>query len=477
MLEPWRWEPLDNLFERVPVRLDSPGPLLAPAHAMTVRRDERRGLHLTLFLDDGAAGGAEPPPPGTVRRADDRAEFTSPNGFSGVIDGVIVRAKKRTTDATQGVTSRTQDATCTSIAVEVAGAGPPKHTIEWIDNFQADSFQWFGSVVEETTDQRTITFGHGEEAIRLSATGDGISSCSQSVGLSVGGWQLYLATAARPHPGGVRAPGYIVYRGVPDETVRQKIRDCLSFALGHHFVYLGSAVLDEADALRSFLLVDGNLIGERVFELPPMPPAPLGTQSQREVDPQILSRVVSGLHGKADTLNFRSLSWQYWHAAAAPSHVAAAQFGAAVEALRDAYKEAHAAKFRARIIADKTKWKALHAKLLAAVDESALDEGAAALIKSKLPNLNAMPSSLVSEQVFDVLKLELSATEQGAWKSRNAAAHGSSVKGDAVETIRNAKLLRILFHRLLLRTTEGSDAYRDYYTVGHPVRTLEKPVL
>ena len=171
MQEPWRWEPLDSFFERVPVRLDSPGPLLAPAHAMTVRRDERRGLHLTLFLDEDAAGGAEPPAPGTVRRADDRVEFTSPHGFSGGIDGVIVRAKTRTTDARRGVTNRTQDATCTSIAVEMADAGPPKHTVEWIDNFQADSFRWFGSVVEETTDRPTITFGRGEEAITLSAAG------------------------------------------------------------------------------------------------------------------------------------------------------------------------------------------------------------------------------------------------------------------------------------------------------------------
>ena len=176
MAEPWRWEPLDSLFECVPVKLDSPGPLLAPARAMTVRRDERRGLHLTFFLEDGAAGGAEPPSPGTVRRADDRAKFTSPHGLSGVIDGVIVRAKKRTTDAKQSVTSWTQDATCASIEVEMAGAGSPKHTIEWIDNFQADGFLWFGAVVEDTTDRSTITFGQGEGAITLSAAGDGISS-------------------------------------------------------------------------------------------------------------------------------------------------------------------------------------------------------------------------------------------------------------------------------------------------------------
>ena len=112
------------------------------------------------------------------------------------------------------------------------------------------------------------------------------------------------------------------------------------------------------------------------------------------------------------------------------------------------------------------------------MDEGAWDEeDAKTLLKRKLLRLNDMPAPLVSEQVFDILGLELSATEQKAWKSRNTAAHGSSVNEDAVETIKNAKLLRILFHRLLLKLSDGSDAYRDYHTVGHPVRRLEEPVL
>lgn len=475
MLNPWRWEPLDNLFGLAPVTLDSPGPLLTPAHAMTVRRNERRELRLTLFLDEDAATTVEPVPPGTVRPVDDKVEFTSRHGFSGFIAGVIAGPTRRTTDATLRATSRTQDATCAQVAVEMAGAGAPKHTIEWVDNFQAGSFLWFGSVVEETTDRSTITFGEGDGAIALSTTGKDLSSRSDAIGLSIGGWELYLAAADRPHPG-VRAPGYIVYRGTPDEAVRRKIRDCLSFALGHHLVYLGSAVLDEADALRSLLLVDGNVMDERVFDLPPMPPAPLETRYQREVDPQRLSRLVNSLYEGGDVLNFRGLSWQYWHAAAAPVHAAAAHFGAAVEALREAYKEAHSAELRTRIIADKTKWKELRAKLLAAANESALDEEAAALIKSKLLNLNAMPPSRVSEQVFGVLGLEVSATEQAAWKGRNVAAHGGSVAGNAVEAIRNAKLLRLLFHRLLLKMIDGSDAYRDYHTIGQPVRKLKEPV-
>ena len=87
-----------------------------------------------------------------------------------------------------------------------------------------------------------------------------------------------------------------------------------------------------------------------------------------------------------------------------------------------------------------------------------------------------MPSSRVSEQVFGVLRLEVSATEQGAWKGRNVAAHGGSIAGNAVEAIKNTKLLRLLFHRLLLKMIDGSDVYRDYHTIGHPVRKLEEPI-
>ena len=52
-------------------------------------------------------------------------------------------------------------------------------------------------------------------------------------------------------------------------------------------------------------------MGERLFELPPMPPAPLAKWCEKEVDPHALSRVVGGLYAWSDTLNFQSLSWQY----------------------------------------------------------------------------------------------------------------------------------------------------------------------
>jgi hypothetical protein len=56
------------------------------------------------------------------------------------------------------------------------------------------------------------------------------------------------------------------------------------------------------------------------------------------------------------------------------------------------------------------------------------------------------------------------------------AAHGDLTSADPIATIKNTKLLKLLFHRLLLKMTNGSDEYRDYYTLNFPKRKLEDPV-
>jgi hypothetical protein len=37
------------------------------------------------------------------------------------------------------------------------------------------------------------------------------------------------------------------------------------------------------------------------------------------------------------------------------------------------------------------------------------------------------------------------------------------------------KLLTGLFHRMLLRISDASDAYIDYVSLGHPLRPLKEP--
>ena len=63
-----------------------------------------------------------------------------------------------------------------------------------------------------------------------------------------------------------------------------------------------------------------------------------------------------------------------------------------------------------------------------------------------------------------------------AWRRRNDAAHGIAMEtGEELEVIRDIKLLKVMFHRMVLRIINGAD-YRDYATQGFPIRKLADPV-
>jgi hypothetical protein len=70
--------------------------------------------------------------------------------------------------------------------------------------------------------------------------------------------------------------------------------------------------------------------------------------------------------------------------------------------------------------------------------------------------------------------------EHAAWKRRNKSAHGEPLlQEEVLPTIRDMKLLLVLFHRMLLAITGASDRYLDYATPGNPrtpIRLLKDPV-
>ena len=42
--------------------------------------------------------------------------------------------------------------------------------------------------------------------------------------------------------------------------------------------------------------------------------------------------------------------------------------------------------------------------------------------------------------------------------------------GEELDVIRDIKLLKVMFHRMLLRIIDGADTYHDYATPGFPIR-------
>jgi hypothetical protein len=48
--------------------------------------------------------------------------------------------------------------------------------------------------------------------------------------------------------------------------------------------------------------------------------------------------------------------------------------------------------------------------------------------------------------------------------------------GEELDVIRDIKLLKVMFHRMLLRMVNGADSYTDYVTPGFPNRQLAEQV-
>ena len=97
------------------------------------------------------------------------------------------------------------------------------------------------------------------------------------------------------------------------------------------------------------------------------------------------------------------------------------------------------------------------------------------MLHNKVGSLNQLPQNLALKRLLGRLGLQIGTAELDAWKHRNMAAHGS-ISEDAVEVILNAKLLKLLFHRLLAAVTFCSDHYIDYYNLNFPVRPTVEAV-
>lgn len=471
----WTWEIFEEAINSAPCSVTNPGPLRTPIKKLSVRRNEERELILETTGPGETQTLWKPFPAGTVRRSDEIMEFETP-GFTAVARGVAPRNWRRTQDMRAETDVTTEEASLHSLVLASKSASDPQYTIDWIQNFDAREFLWFGNIVDKSEHIEMRTLGKGPEAITLKSTSTAHSGRNQCVYLVIGGEELFLGAARDDLPKTTVKPGFIVYKGKTDEHAREKIRNCISFALGTCFLHLGCTVLDAECNPIYITAVSPDTFNDRIFKVAAQPPAPLEKRYQGEADPAALGRLVNALYAKYDKLQFGHLSWIYWHAVCAPIHMAAAHFGAAIEALQDAYVKSQGTDFQTKLVSNKKDWQELHSKFVAIVEAAGLPADVQTILVNKIGGLNSVPASKLSEQVFDRLGIRLGELENRAWRRRHIAAHGDLSDDDPVATIKETKLLKIIFHRLLLKMTGGSDLYRDYYTLNFRNRKLEEPI-
>jgi hypothetical protein len=471
----WEWECFTAVLEGPGFRVADAGPLEAPVRSFTLKRDAKRNLMLETVAVGETRNTAVDHPPGTVRRTTEFVSFESEFGPKAIAHGVSRTNRSRGRNA-DGQAECREVWSVQRLEVMAGNESEPAFILDWLENL--DSYgHWMGEMIRtKSRTPQTRTIGSGETAVTLSSRGFGKDSSSHAaLELEIGGVRLFLCSEL--HMPERTHPGYILYCGAPDEELRKRIRNILGFCLGCGLVYLGSTVLDAKSQLISTSAVSGNPLGDRIFDVAQRPPAPLGTRYEHEVDQHMLSRMAAAIYDHYDELDFGALSWAYWHAVAAPVHIAAAHFGAAIEGLQAAYKKAHPKDTRGKIIFDKAKAKAIKAAFAEAAAGTALEPETRKAIDDKIANINSASGAVVSERVMGELNLQLGPDEKAAWLRRNDAAHGKPPSEDEIiPLIRDTKLLRLVLNRMVLRIANASPTYIDDYTVGHAVRALAQSV-
>lgn len=453
----------------------NPGPLRGPITGFSITRD--KSLHLLLQTTSArdSTSSAVPPKVGTVYIATAEVKFEGRFGASATAHGVIPSGYDRTFESgtSQGATN--ERSSIQSLQWARKDSASTQYVIEWVENMSGP-FLWphFEDVERTGEERRTLRSPKGEIVISIPMASGGLSrSC---VHIFIEGFELFIGSS-KIKPEHISNPGFILYRGAPDAKTRSKIRDCLSFCLGNFLIYLGETSFDGEWNPVSFTARSGHALIEEASKLNGFRPAPLGNRYEHEVTPESLERMASSLYRIYDTYHLQSAFWNYWHALAAPVHMMAAHFGAAIESLQKAFFKASSSENQYKIVSNKHSWKELSRNLSTLISSTNLGETEKTLLTNKIQSMNYAPQSVVMERFFSALCLKIDSLERDVWINRNRAAHGGGTSsGSEIRLIRENKVLQSMMNRILLAIGSGSDQYYDHYTVGRPLRKLSDSI-
>jgi hypothetical protein len=451
-------------------KIVEPGPLHAPIQSFSLRRDDKLTLILETLADPGAKSTAVTPSPGTVQFSTERARLVNIGGVEGELVGVITSSVRTAVgDPMNPPLKETAQVHFATIAPRDPATAA--YMIDWLENLPASPFIWpdVSKTITGQTSSRTIALDDG---ITITSSRQQTSISHNAAKLTVAGNTFYVCALGRDGAGAGLKPGCIVFDGMPDEMFRKKVRTALSLVLGVYLVDLGHTRYDRDWRIVSALARSAYSLGRRAFDMDPDQPAPLGLRFRNELNSSQLRRAVAAMVAAYDELDLANLSWAYWHACTATPHIAPAHFGAAIEALQRAYVRANPGAI-SETWAPRSTWRALRTVIAAAINAASIAMDAKSALVGKLANFNQVDQRPRLKAAMKAIGLELGSDEDAAWARRNKAAHGMPIpEGQELAAIRDTKLLRGLFNRLLLRITNAADEYIDYTSPEHPYRRL-----
>ena len=246
--------------------------------------------------------------------------------------------------------------------------------------------------------------------------------------------------------------------------------------LGRPLVYFGSEHRDADHDCVAFEARSAYSGGGSWYAVPSMPPAPLTKESNDlRIDAKAVNRFVAGVLNSYDKFDLNVALHFYLNALAAPVTLAASHFGSAIEALRNSYEKAFPNAYITSLMTreDAERAKVAWQGLVSALE---VDAGVKIELAGKVSQLNSASVRTRNKRFLQALNLDSNELEEKAWMRRNSAAH-CELAGDEemVELMREIKILRGLFHRIVLRMTDAADKYVDYHSLGFPSRPVSEP--
>jgi hypothetical protein len=470
----WEREPFE-LINEGHFQVTKPGPLHAPVHSFSIRRNEKLDIILETRGPADAKSSAPEVPSGTVRLNTDTVELTNIAGIKAVLSGIQPYSFKTSHHYGENRHALTEEARAHRIDAVIDAGKEPAYIIDWVDNVPG-SFHWPDTIRTDVSTITTRSIAENNDGITLTSSEGREGFGKHAAKLVVAGATVFFCVLDREEADGRLRPGCIIYVGAPDQEFRKRVRNALSFALGAFLVDLGSVAYTDEWAVQSFRLNSAYSIGRRVFDLQVLHPAPLHMNWQHGIDRVPLNRIVNAIVEKYDEIDFGNLGWAYWHALCATPHIAGVHFGAAIEALQRRYIAANPTKIQTKIIDDRALWSKFSDAVDGVIANSALPEESKAALRQNIGSLNKVHQKAKMDALLRDLGIVLGPEEALAWKRRNDAAHGNEMEaGGELSLIQDNKFLKVLFHRMLLRITNASDFYLDYATPGFPIRRLVEP--
>ena len=431
-------------------------------------------IELTTISDGSAITDAVEHQAGNIRINDEKAVLESCGDVVIELRGIQPFSNTRQRNYAAEIDEITEISSVHELYCKFKDQSVSDFQIEYVSNVESGYiFPNSFSISHTKTDVIKLSNGENEFNIKESSNNESFSRAA--LFLDVEGIQLYLISLSKSKSDNKINDAVIVYLTSQPLEIRNKVRDCISFGLGKQIHYHGYAILN-SDYRYVELSCKANYSKVRKDSYHASMPTPLG-QAYLELGQIEMNRLVRSMYANYEKYNLKHVLWGYWHALDAPVHMAGVHFGACIEAFQSAYVSQHSQDFPKKLI-QKSEWKTFREKTLEVANSLNIPEQECSVLINKINNLNQTPQSVISERFFKNLGIELSTLEKFAWKERNNAAHGKTVNDNAFEVqIRNIKILKCLLHRMLLISTQASEYYFDYYSIGFPIRYLNDSIV